>query len=90
MAARQKRDTFDVGGLAHERLFRIRQLGHFGFSLPDMPVVLHFYCDLPGLTISDSMDWRYRVEDPVSLVFRYDGPQTDDRYPIRHLTSSEV
>lgn len=36
-AKREKREIFDVGGLAYDRPFRIRRLGHFGLNLLDMP-----------------------------------------------------
>ena len=65
MAAKQKkRDTFDVGGLAYERPFRIRRLGHFGFNVRDMPAATHFYCDVLGFSISDLLDFGRRVENP--------------------------
>ncbi len=65
MTAKLKmQETFDVGGLAYDRPFRIRRLGHFGFNMRDMPAAMHFYCDLLGFNISDLLDFGRRVEDP--------------------------
>jgi predicted enzyme related to lactoylglutathione lyase len=63
-AKRKKRETFDVGGLAYNRPFRIRRLGHFGFNVGDLPAALKFYCDLLGFSISDPLDFGRRVKDP--------------------------
>ena len=47
---------YDVGGIIHERPFRIRRLGHFGFNVKNTKETIHFYCNLLGFRISDPMD----------------------------------
>ena len=54
VAAAQK---FDVGGVLLERPFKIRRLSHFGLNAYRMREALHFYRNLLGFRIVDSMDW---------------------------------
>src|SRR5438067_1787726 len=57
---------YRVGGVLLERPFMVRRLGHVGFHFTDMPGALHFYRDLLGFRISDTIDFRTRV-DPAKL-----------------------
>jgi len=49
---------FNVGGIRLERPFKIRRLGHFGVNVVDVPRAAHFYCDLLGFAISDSINFN--------------------------------
>ncbi len=53
----------DVGGLALDRPFRIRRLGHFGFNVQDVDACTSFYRDLLGFQISDPIDFGSRIKD---------------------------
>ena len=39
---------YNVGGVAWDRPFKIRRLGHFGFNAVDLEASRHFYFDLLG------------------------------------------
>ncbi len=54
-------EKFIVGGIAEERPFRIRRLGHFGLDLFDIEKGLDFYRRLLGFKISDPMDLYERL-----------------------------
>lgn len=45
--------TYDVGGIAYPRPFRIRRLGHFGFNLANLDAGLEFYGRTLGFRLSD-------------------------------------
>jgi len=57
---------YNVGGVMLQRPFKVRRLGHVGFHFTDMAGALHFYRDLLGFRISDTIDFRTRV-DPAKL-----------------------
>ena len=48
--------SYDVGGVAYPRPFKIRRLGHFGFNVADMNGGIDFYSRLLGLRITDERD----------------------------------
>jgi catechol 2,3-dioxygenase-like lactoylglutathione lyase family enzyme len=48
--------TYDVGGVAYPRPFKIRRLGHFGFNVADMDGGIDFYSRLLGFRITDERD----------------------------------
>ncbi|WP_196221846.1 VOC family protein [Sphingobium sp. CAP-1] len=48
---------FDVGGVRLARPFHVQRLGHAAFIVDDQQSCLHFYCDLLGLSLSDSIDF---------------------------------
>lgn len=48
--------SYDVGGVAYPRPFKIRRLGHFGFNVADMNGGIDFYSRLLGLRITDEHD----------------------------------
>jgi catechol 2,3-dioxygenase-like lactoylglutathione lyase family enzyme len=58
---------FDVGGVMLPRPFRIRRLGHFGFNSDHLEAALHFYRDVLGLRLSDTIDYRHFAPDPAVL-----------------------
>lgn len=58
---------FDVGGYWQERPFHIRRLGHIGLNCTQIEAALHFYKDLLGFRISDTIDFSKRVDDPSVL-----------------------
>jgi len=44
---------YNVGGVALDRPFKIRRLGHFGFNASDLEASKHFYFDLLGFFITE-------------------------------------
>jgi catechol-2,3-dioxygenase len=48
--------SYDVGGVAYPRPFKIRRLGHFGFNVADMNGGIDFYSRLLGFRITDERD----------------------------------
>jgi catechol 2,3-dioxygenase-like lactoylglutathione lyase family enzyme len=44
---------YNVGGVALDRPFKIRRLGHFGFNAADLEASKHFYFDLLGFFITE-------------------------------------
>ena len=59
--------TYDVGGVLLERPFRVLRLGHFGFNVEDQEKALHFYSDLLGLPVTDTVDFgkQFNVTSPT-------------------------
>ena len=47
--------TFQVGGVAHDRPFKIQRFGHLGITIPDIDGGLEFWTDNLGLRHSDSL-----------------------------------
>ncbi len=47
---------YNVGGVALDRPFKIRRLGHFGFNAVDMEACARFYLDLLGFRVSDARE----------------------------------
>ena len=58
--ATQLGDGFDVGGIRLDRPFKIRRLGHFGFNSRNMNAAMHFYRDLLGFQVTDTLDFGPR------------------------------
>lgn len=48
--------------------FKIRRLGHFGFNLINMDDAVHFYVDLLGFRVSDTMDYSKRAKSPEQVA----------------------
>ncbi len=44
---------YNVGGIALDRPFKIRRLGHFGFNANDLEASRHFYFDLLGFFVTE-------------------------------------
>ena len=44
---------YNVGGVALDRPFKIRRLGHFGFNASDFEASRHFYFDLLGFFVTE-------------------------------------
>ncbi len=70
---------YNVGGIALERPFKIRRLGHFGFNVEKLPQSREFYGDLLGFTASDTLDFSRMpwfpkdadLGDPRGYFMRY-------------------
>jgi len=75
---------FDVGGVLLPRPFKIRRLGHFGFSLNNVEEGVRFYVDLLGFRISDTMDYSRRARDPKQLAGLGDPHGYFTRYGTDH------
>jgi catechol 2,3-dioxygenase-like lactoylglutathione lyase family enzyme len=73
---------FNVGGILLKQPFKIRRLGHFGFNVVNMEECLHFYSDLLGFRISDTIDFSQRAKDPAQLA----GLGDPKGYFMRHGT----
>ena len=65
--ATQPDDGFDVGGVRLDRPFKIRRLGHFGFNSRNMEAAMHFYRDLLGFQVTDTLDFGHRAKNPADL-----------------------
>ena len=46
-------NKYNVGGIALDRPFKIRRLGHFGFNVSDLEAGKRFYFDLLGFFITE-------------------------------------
>ena len=44
---------YNIGGVALDRPFKIRRLGHFGFNASDFEASRHFHFDLPGFFVTE-------------------------------------
>ena len=65
MEGTTKIDTkFNVGGVMLDRPFKIRRLGHFGYNLYKMDEGLHFYRDLLGFRVTDTLDFARILPKP--------------------------
>jgi len=78
------RSKFDVGGVLLNQPFKIRRLGHFGFNLSNMEAGVHFYVDLLGFRISDTMDYSRRAKDPAQVAGLGDPNGYFTRYGTDH------
>ncbi len=58
---------FNVGGVLLDRPFKIRRLGHFGYNVYKMDEAMHFYRDLLGFRITDTLDFARVLPDPKIL-----------------------
>ena len=82
--ATQLKESFDVGGIALDRPFKIRRLGHFGFYATEMETSLRFYRDLLGFNVTDELDFGARAPDPKMLEGLGDGRGYFMRYGTDH------
>jgi catechol 2,3-dioxygenase-like lactoylglutathione lyase family enzyme len=59
--------TYDVGGVRLDRPFQVLRLGHFGFNVQDQEKALHFYSDLLGLPVTDTVNFgqQFKVTSPT-------------------------
>ncbi len=73
---------FNVGGVLLDRPFKIRRLGHFGYNVYKMDEAMHFYRDLLGFRVTDTLDFAKVV--PVPNMF--DGVPTTVGYFMTHGT----
>ena len=55
---------FSVGGVLLDRPFKIRRLGHFGYNVYRMDEAIHFYRDLLGFRVTDTLDFARVVPKP--------------------------
>lgn len=55
---------FNVGGVLLERPFKIRRLGHFGYNVYKMEEATHFYVDLLGFRLTDTLDFARVIPKP--------------------------
>jgi catechol 2,3-dioxygenase-like lactoylglutathione lyase family enzyme len=55
---------FNVGGVLMDRPFKIRRLGHFGYNCYKMDEAMHFYRDLLGFRVTDTLDFARVVPKP--------------------------
>ena len=81
MATTQEK-VYSVGGVTMPRPFKIRRLGHFGFTVARKQECIHFYRDLLGFKISDINDFKANprraellkdVDDTQGYFFHYGG-----------------
>ena len=71
MISENKFDTpsrFDVGGVALERPFKVRRLGHVGYNGIRMDECLRFYVDDVGLRVADVLDFSVEAEHAGNLA----------------------
>ncbi|MBM3486899.1 MAG: extradiol dioxygenase [Alphaproteobacteria bacterium] len=57
-------EQFVVGGVALERPFRIRRLGHFGINMSNAAAARDFYAGLFGFRVADPLDFRRIIPEP--------------------------
>jgi catechol 2,3-dioxygenase-like lactoylglutathione lyase family enzyme len=60
-------EKFNVGGYWLDRPFQTRRLGHFHFFSDRMADAMHFYTNLLGFQVSDSVDMRKRFPPGVEM-----------------------
>lgn len=53
--------TYDVGGIASDRPYRVKRIGHFGYHSPDLAGTMEFLTKELGLIVSDVDDFTKRV-----------------------------
>jgi catechol 2,3-dioxygenase-like lactoylglutathione lyase family enzyme len=75
-------DKFNVGGVLLDRPFKIRRLGHFGYNCYKMDEAMHFYRDLLGFRITDSLDFARIIPAPNM----FDGVPTTVGWFMTHGT----
>ncbi len=73
---------YDVGGIVLDRPFKIRRLGHFGFSAKNLKACLEFYNHDIGFKITDPMDF---AANPV-FMHKLEGIEDTQQYFMRHGT----
>ena len=82
--AEEKFEKFNVGGVVLDRPFKIRRLGHFGFSITHMEEARRFYVDLLGFKVSDVMDYSKRAKSPEQVAGLGDPNGYFTRYGTDH------
>jgi catechol 2,3-dioxygenase-like lactoylglutathione lyase family enzyme len=75
-------EKFNVGGVMLDRPFKIRRLGHFGYNCYKMEEAMHFYRDLLGFRVTDSLDFARVVPAPNM----FDGVPTTVGWFMTHGT----
>lgn len=75
-------NKFNVGGVLLDRPFKIRRLGHFGYNVYKMDEAMHFYRDLLGFRITDTLDFAKAIPRPGL----FDGVPTTVGYFMTHGT----
>jgi len=75
-------NKFNVGGILLDRPFKIRRLGHFGYNVYKMDEAMHFYRDLLGFRITDTLDFARVIPKPGM----FDGVPTTVGYFMSHGT----
>ncbi len=73
---------FNVGGVLLDRPFKIRRLGHFGYNVYKIDEALHFYRDLLGFRVTDTLDFARAIPKPGL----FDGVPTTVGYFMTHGT----
>ncbi len=73
---------FNVGGVLLDRPFKIRRLGHFGYNVYKMDEAMHFYRDLLGFRVTDTLDFARVIPKPGM----FDGVPTTVGYFMTHGT----
>ncbi len=75
-------NKFNVGGVLLDRPFKIRRLGHFGYNVYKMDEAMHFYRDLLGFRVTDTLDFAKAIPRPGL----FDGVPTTTGYFMTHGT----
>jgi catechol 2,3-dioxygenase-like lactoylglutathione lyase family enzyme len=75
-------NKFNVGGVLLDRPFKIRRLGHFGYNVYKMDEAMHFYRDLLGFRVTDTLDFAKAIPAP----HMFDGVPTTVGYFMTHGT----
>ncbi len=73
-------DKYNVGGILLDRPFKIRRLGHFGYNEYKIEEGLHFYRDLLGFRVTDTIDFA-KLGMPAKV---FEGVPTTVGYFMTH------
>ena len=73
---------YDVGGVVMDRPFKIRRLGHFGFSAKNLKACLEFYTKDIGFKVTDPMNF---AANPANRD-KFAGIEDTHQYFMRHGT----
>ncbi|HEY8580087.1 MAG TPA: VOC family protein, partial [Beijerinckiaceae bacterium] len=73
---------YDVGGVMLDRPFKIRRLGHFGFSAKNLGACLEFYNQDIGFKVTDPMNF---AKNPA-VAEKLKGIEDTHQYFMRHGT----
>ncbi|MGE3643076.1 MAG: VOC family protein [Beijerinckiaceae bacterium] len=76
-------EKYDVGGVLLDRPFKIRRLGHFGFSARNLKEMLQFYNQEIGFKITDPMNF---AEHGPAIAEKLKGIADTHQYFMRHGT----
>ncbi|MDP4594893.1 MAG: VOC family protein [Beijerinckiaceae bacterium] len=82
-AVTKDNEKYDVGGVLLDRPFKIRRLGHFGFSAKNLKECLAFYNQDIGFKITDPMDFS---KHGPAIAERLKGIEDTNQYFMRHGT----